>query len=248
MRRAVLLGFLALFLAVPRLAAQDSGEGMAYLAFYKVSYADLPEWTRLYQEVTTPALQEMVDEGHISAFHAWEHLHGGEYNFRIAIRADEWDAYGPLWEMLMTRIAARNPAGLEAIMGMIQGHYDEIYQITRVNAPAGTQWAYAYDSMFQVNFGDIEAWEALWEAHAFPALNDAMAAGTLGGWVTEMHHTGGRYNWKVIYLFEDWDSIDDFFNGMMGALMSDPAVWGEMGSMIQAHDDIIWAPVAAPGM
>jgi hypothetical protein len=248
MRRAILLGFLSLLMVVPRASAQDSGEGMAYLAFYKIGYADLPAWTELYHDLMTPVFQEMVDEGVITAFHAWEHLHGGEYNWRIAIRADDWSAYGDLWEIMMGRIGARDPDGLASIMSMIQAHHDEIFQITRANAPEGVQMAYAYDSMFQVNFGDIEAWEALWEEHAFPALNAAMADGTLGGWVTEMHHTGGRYNWKVIYLFEDWDTMDEFFIGMMGSLMADPVVWGEMGAMIQAHDDIIWAPVTPRGM
>jgi hypothetical protein len=79
-------------------------------------------------------------------------------------------------------------------------------------------------------------------------LDAAIQDGTLGGWVIESHNTGGRYNWKVLYFFEEWDTIDDFFESVLPRIMGDAALWSRMGGMIQAHDDIIWTSVPNPGM
>jgi hypothetical protein len=87
-----------------------------------------------------------------------------------------------------------------------------------------------------------------WNETAAPILNGAMEDGILGGWVREGHNTGGRYNWKVLYLFEEWDHIDDLFERLVSQLMADAELWQKLGRMIAAHDDIIWTSVPEPGM
>jgi len=246
MRRPMWIGLFALFLATPPLAAQDD-PAMVYTAYYKVAYADLEEWTRIYHEVSVPVLEAMQEEGLITGFGVWQHLHGGEYNWRFAIRAPGWSNYGTFWGAFLSRSEAADPAAFAATGAMLQAHRDEVWDITQVNIPDGAPPAtYFYDSMFQVSFADLDAWNAMWNESVGPLLDAAMANGTLGGWVVENHNTGGRYNWKVLYLFEEWDTMDDFFDGMMSGLIK-AGLWERMGSMIQAHDDIIWTSVPTPG-
>lgn len=35
--------------------------------------------------------------------------------------------------------------------------------------------------------------------------------GLVGGWVRLTHHTGGNRDFKLLYMFEDRDHMDDFF-------------------------------------
>ena len=76
-----------------------------------------------------------------------------------------------------------------------------------------------------------------------------MADGLLGGWVQLTHNTGGAHNYKVLYLFEDWDHMDDFFAFTQSTMLEKHGEeFTKFGSLIQAHDDVIWAPAPPGGM
>ncbi len=68
----------------------------------------------------------------------------------------------------------------------------------------------------------------------------------IGSWVSEAHNTGGRYNWKVLYFFEEWDDMDDLFERVLSQLTADSELWQRIGNMMAAHDDVIWASVPNP--
>jgi hypothetical protein len=250
MRRTVLAVLALAVLAPFAVAAQETEEQqplLVYVAYYKIGYADMQEWIQQYHNVSVPILQELQEEGVIQGWNVWSHQTGGEYNWRFAVRAPEWAQLSQFWEQYLGRLAERFPEDLDRGAEMIRAHHDEIWDITGVYmtdpAPA-TQ--YVYDSRYQLSFADMDDWNSTWDEVIAPALNQAMADGILGGWVTEGHNTGGRFNWKVLYFFEAWDNMDDTFERITAAITADPAVWQHIGGMIKAHDDIIWSVVPEP--
>jgi len=250
MRRTVLavlaLAVLAPFVAVAQ-EAEEQQPLQVYVAYYKIGYAEMEEWIRVYHEVSVPILQELQDEGTIQGWSAWQHQTGGEYNWRFAVRAPQWAQLGQFWEQYLARLAERFPDELAVSSAMIQAHYDEIWDITGIHmpdSPPATQ--YVYDSRYQLNFTDMDEWNAVWDEVLAPVMEQAMTDGLLGGWVTEGHNTGGRFNWKVLYMFEEWDDMDDFFMRVTGAITADPQVWQRIAGMIDAHDDVIWSMVPEP--
>jgi hypothetical protein len=248
MQRLFFAAVAAAILGAPALAAQDATGEQVYTAYYKIGYADLPEWIRTYNAYAVPVLEQLVEEGVITGFGSWQHNTGGEYNWRFVVRSEDWDNFDTFWSAYLSRSAqAAEGDGMEPDMWMrmIQGHYDEIWDITKMNVPAGIQARYMYDSRFQLSFADMGAWDSMWSETVMPVLDQSIADGILAGYVVEGHNTGGRYNWKILYLFEEWDHMDDMFARAMGA-MSDPEVWNTMGSMIAAHDDVLWETVPGP--
>ena len=122
--------------ATPSLAAQQAEEQtptQVYVAYYKISYADLEDWIAVYHEHAVPILQELQDEGVIQGWGVWQHSTGGEYNWRFAVRASDWSQFGQFWEEYLGRLWNQTPDSRT----MIQAHDDEILDITEVNVPDG---------------------------------------------------------------------------------------------------------------
>ena len=76
-----------------------------------------------------------------------------------------------------------------------------------------------------------------------PALQQAVTDGLMLGWVEESHNTGGKFNWKIITLVEDWDTIDEVTAAIFEAAPLDHPIW----SMFSAHMDEIWEALPPPG-
>ncbi|UCC83802.1 MAG: hypothetical protein JSW46_02390, partial [Gemmatimonadota bacterium] len=73
--------------------------------------------------------------------------------------------------------------------------------------------------------------------------------GILGGWVRLGHHTGGPHNFKVLYMFDSWDDMDDLFQRALETMAEQhPDEWARMSEMFQAHDDAIWVPTTREEM
>ena len=126
---------------------------------------------------------------------------------------------------------------------MIQAHEDEIWNITSQHfSDPAPEDAYLYEALFQVGYDDLDEWNRYWSESVTPILDQAMEDGLLGAWVILGHNTGGRYNWRILYFFEEWDDMDDLFELVLGQIPSDAAIWQQ----IQAHDDVIWAAVPDP--
>ena len=222
------------------LAAQDATDPThVYEAYYRVSRADLDEWNRLYQEESVPVLTDLQNEGIIQGWDQWQHSTGGEYNIRLSIRTYDWASFERFWdEFLSRRSESATRRGR-----MILAHRDEIWNVNAVNAPADTEIGYLYASTYQVNFPDLEEWNRLWTDVAIPILDEAMDDGLLGGWVLLGHNTGGPHNSKMMYLFENWDGIDDVFESLQETLAEEHAEdWETMNRLRGPHDDIIWVP------
>ena len=224
--------------------AQDAEDnGLVYVAHFKVAYSDLEEWIGLYHEHAVPVLQQLQEEGVITGWGVFQHSTGSEYNWRFAILAEQWGQYDQFWEEFFGRMRERSAEAFARSNAMIEAHTDEIWRITSQHfTDPEPETAYLYDSLFQIGFDDLGAWNRYWSETVGPILDQAMEDGLLGGWVVESHNTGGRYNWKVLYFFEEWDDIDDLFESVLGQIPSDAALWHQ----IQAHDDVIWAAVPDP--
>ncbi len=245
----------ALLLSLPLLAtapveAQEPRPiSHVYEAYYRVNFADIEEWNRLYWEHDVPVLTELREEGLIQGWSHSQHDAGGEYNVRLAIRVYDWASIDAFWGEYLTRLEeAYTAQEWERSSRITQAHHDEIWSFgaSLFADPQGDTGS-MYASTFQINFGDEDEWNRLWQEKAFPIIQRAIDAGQIGGVVKLNHNTGGPHNSKFLYLFEDWDQIDDFFAAFLSELGEDGTL-NKMFRMMEAHDDVIWAPVTREGM
>lgn len=243
MLRRLFLSLALTALFAPTILAQEEANRV-YVAYYQVGYGDLGQWIADYQEHSVPVLQALVDEGMINGFGAQMHNTGGEYNFRQALRGNastDWEAF---WAEYFARSMERSPEAIARGNEMIQAHEDEIWNIEEVvMAEEGAPFRYMYDTQFVVSFANLEAWNAMYAEVITPALQEALEQGILAGWVIESHNTGGRFNWKNLLLFNDWDDIDDAQTMFFEAAGLDHPIWG----LFSAHKDELWEALPPAG-
>lgn len=242
MSRIVRVLVLLALAAIPAVAVSAQEEvTRIYVAYFQIRYGDLEEWIESYQQNSAPVLQAMVDAGSISGFGAHMHNTGGEYNIRQVMRGTtdtNWDA---AWDEYLGGLTTRNPAAAERGNRMILAHEDEIWNIDAINAP--NPGRYFYDAQFQVNFADLEAWNAMLAETMLPVLDKAVADGLISGWVQESHNTGGRFTSKLILMSDEWDTLDDVQALMLEAAPLSHPMW----DMFTAHRDELWEAVPAAG-
>jgi len=217
---------------------------LLYIADYNISWQHIPEWTEMHHEHIVPILNELVDEGIITGWSAWQHHTGGEFNWKMIFRAPEWDDFDVFWEEYFGRISEDVS---DRAMPMIDMHRDQIWELSelRMSESAGPV-TYAYEAMYQVNFNDLDDWNRDWSENMVPVLEQVMEEGKLAGWAVVDHNTGARYNKIQVMFFDDWDHIDDVLGSMMGSLFEDPDRWEQVGGMVQGHNDEIWNQVTSP--
>lgn len=236
MFRRLLLSLAFLALAAPPLLAQDQATRV-YVAYYQISYGDLEEWLGSYNRLSVPILEALVEEGVVRGFGMRMHSTGGEYNLRFVVQGDDDTDFSAFWGQYLGRLTEADPADAERTARMIQAHEDEIWHIDElVIAEGGGGATYFYDAQFQVNFADLEAWNEMFAATFGPALEEAMEEGLLQGWVIESHDTGGRFNFKLINMVDDWDDIDDLTAKIFSAAPLSHPIW----DMFTAHKDEVW--------
>ena len=244
--------FMALWalLGTTSLQAQEQADpAHVYEAFYRISYADLEEYNRQYWEYSVPILTELQEEGVIEGWTQWEHHTGGEYNIRFAARTFDWASFDTFWSQYLSRLEdAMTAAEWDSSNRMLQAHQDEIWNVAQANVPAGLQASYLYTASFRLNFADMPEWDRIWTELQVPILNEAMNEGLLGWWVKLNHNTGGPHNSKTLFLFEDWDDIDDLLSKLLGTLAEQhPADFRTLNEMFREHNDIIWVPTPSNG-
>lgn len=132
---------------------------------------------------------------------------------------------------------------------MLQAHYDEIWGVgPMVWAEEPGSNDFMYVATYNVSFWDMDEFTDMWTEVAFPILQENLDNGTLNGAVLLEHNTGGSHNWKVMYLTEEWDHIDDVLGNLISTTMQDhPKTWDRMMDVVEAHDDEIWVPVTRDG-
>ncbi len=240
MKRTV-LALLALSIAPGPLNGQDQPDvAKVYVGYFQVGFGDMAEWLQIYNEHSVPLMDALVEEGVITGHGAHIHHTGGEYNFRQAIRGNADTDFDVFWAEYLGRMAERNAQAFERANRLIRAHADEIWDITHINV-SGTPARYFYDAHFQINFADMEEWNQLWAETFRPLLEAGVADGSLTGYVEEFHNTGGRFNWKVITMFDDWDVFDEFNDAIYANIPLDHRIWDLIGS----HDDVLWEQMPA---
>lgn len=244
MSRRLLLSLVLLAFAVPGAGAQEEAAAdRIYIATFQIAYSDIPAWTEAYYANTVPLLEELVAEGLIVGFNARMHHTGGEYTIREAYIGDEDTDYDAFWDAYLGRYAERHPASFERTNRMIQAHEDEIWTLETVRLGEGDgATRYLYEAKFQVNFADLERWNQAWEEIFVPAAEQAMADGLVFGYVIQGHHTGGKYNWKFSWLFDEWDHFDEVEAAFFGQAPLTHPVFG----MFAAHRDELWQALPPP--
>lgn len=225
-------------LMAPVLVAQNAPVNTrVYISLYNVKYGDIPEYTAFYEANTRPILESMVADGTITGFGIHMHHTGGEYTIRQRLSGTDDTNFETAALVLNTRLMESNPSGSERQNRMIQAHTDEVWTIGRRNVPENTGTVqYVYEAQFQVNRAELPRWSQIWEDDMYPVLERAIADDLLAGYVVLEHNTGGRFNWKILWLSETWDSIDDFEAAFFGAAPMDHPMW----SMYTSHRDELW--------
>lgn len=239
------LSLLVPMAAIPAAAQEEGARPATYLyeAYYKVNFADMDEWNRLFETYDVPVLEALQSEGVIDGWGHWEHNTGSDYNIRHAIRLFDWPSIDTFWDELLDRtFGAMSEADREITTRIIQAHDDQIWEINSTTfAENPGENALMYASTFDVSFADMGEWNRIWNEDAIPVLQEAMAQGILNGVVILGHNTG-PHNSKVLYLFDDWDDIDDmwdlFFTRMEEQHGED---FTNALRMSRSHDDVIWA-------
>ena len=228
-------------LIAPGLIAQNAPVNTrVYISLYNVRYGDIPEYTAFYEANTRPILESMVAEGTITGFGIRMHHTGGEYTVRQRLSGTDDTNFEAAALMLNTRLAESNPSGVERQNRMIQAHADEVWTIGQLNVPEDTgNVQYVYEAQFQVNRAELPRWSQIWEDDMYPVLERAIDDDLLEGYVVLDHNTGGRFNWKILWLHETWDSMDDFEAAFFGAAPMDHPMW----SMYTSHRDELWQAV-----
>ena len=238
MLRRITLGLALCGLMAPVLVAQDAPVNTrVYISLYNVRYGDIPEYTAFYEANTRPILESMVADGTITGFGIRMHHTGGEYTVRQRLSGTDDTNFEAAALMLNTRLAESNPSGVERQNRMIQAHADEVWTIGQLNVPEDTgNVQYVYEAQFQVNRAELPRWSQIWEDDMYPVLERAIADDLLAGYVVLEHNTGGRFNWKILWLSETWDSMDDFEVAFFSAAPMDHPMW----SMYTSHRDELW--------
>ena len=244
MRIAALATLALLLFAAPAVDAQQEDTiSRVYTAYYQVAWGDLTEWIDIYQQDWEPLLDQAVEEGGINGYSGLLHNTGGIYNFRLAMQGTQDTNYDRVWEELMGRWMEQKPASFERMMSLIQGHDDEIWNIDGINMTQGATWQYMYDNMVQVAYADWMGFTQAWNAAAGDVLEQARADGVITGWVVESHNTGGRFNWKVLFLIPEWGDIHELQTRLLTAIPLDHPIWDQW----QAHRDDIWEQLPPTG-
>ena len=243
MLRRLLLSALLVGLTAPGMVAQQAQVGTrVYVALFNVKYSDIPQWTADYNEVGVPILEALVAEGAVTTFNMRMHHTGGEYTFRQALVGDDDTNYDAVWEAYLDRFAEANPAAFDRTNRMILAHADEIWTIDASRLPTAGQTQYTYEAQFQINFADLERWNELWTQDLVPVADQAMADGLLQGYVVEGHNTGGPFNWKILFLYDEWDDLNEIEAAIFEAAPLDHPLW----SIPTAHKDELWQALPPP--
>lgn len=252
-RIPALAPLLALLVAPAWAPAQETAQAGREVRFireslYRVGFADLEEWNRIYREQLVPVLEGLEEEGRIEGWSAASHHSGGPYNWRFTLRFYDWPSVQAGVDSLVARLGRTAPEGtLETIQRLNAGHRDEIWESggVRLSEDLGGL-RYVYQATYQVE--DLGAWEELFRRRTEPVLEELREQGLLLGWVVHTHGHGGPHNWQILYFFEEWDSMDDFFQGLFARLGErDPEGPARAGELIRSHHDNIWSPVPREG-
>lgn len=245
MKKVTLLLTLLLAFSTPGVAAQDAETPTrVYVSYFQVGYGDLLEWLDLYQEHWAPLLDEAVEEGAIMGHGAQTHNTGGIYNFRLSMRGNQDTNFDRANEAILGRWMERHPESFTRALEMMRSHEDDIWNIDQMSITEGADWQFMYDNLVQLPYSEWLGYTQVWNDAMGELLEEARADGVLAGYVIESHNTGGApFNWKILFLFPDWNSIHELQARMLGAVPMDHPMWANWLS----HKDELWERLPPAG-
>ena len=232
-------------LSLPAAAQEPQPPQIVYEAYFQVT--NLDEWNRLFREYSVPLLRQLQEEGAIQGWTLSQHHTGGSYNVRQAVRTYDWASIDTFWSEYLSRLDDAVPEETRDTWDRLStAHRDEIWNIGLTNL-SGRPTSHIYHSAFNIGFADQEEWNTAFEERTRPVLDELVEEELLGGYVVLNHNSGGAHNWRVMYFFEEWDRIDDFFGQFFSRIAERyPAEENErVGQLIRSHMDYVWVPVPA---
>ena len=244
MKKPILLSLVLLLFGAPGITAQQAEPATrVYASYYQVGWGDLAEWLEIYQSDWVPLLQDAVDRGNLTGFGAQIHNTGGIYNFRLSMRGTQDTNFDRVNEAVLGTWMTDNPGSFNRALSFIEGHEDEIWNIDVMETDGAGEWQYMYDNMAEIPYEDWMGFTDVFNEAAGPVLAQAREDGIVSGWVIETHNTGGRFNWKVIILFPEWNDIHELQTRLLTAVPLTHPMWDYW----KGHKDELWERLPAAG-
>ncbi len=98
-----------------------------YASTFRVSFADMAEWTRMWTDVVAPILQEAMAEGLLGGWVKLNHNTGGPHNSKVLYFFESWDDIDDLLEKLLGTMAEEHPDEWARTNELFQAHDDVIW-------------------------------------------------------------------------------------------------------------------------
>lgn len=244
MKKVAWMPLLVLLAAALPSSAQQTPTRV-YTSYYEASWGDMLEWMDLYQEHWQPRLQAAVDAGMISGFGAATHNTGGNYNFRLVMQGNQDTNFDRAGEEILFGWMEEDPESFNRMLDLMKGHADEIWNLDAVNlSPNAGGWRFMYENLAEIAYADFFTYPGIFQDAVGPMMDQAMEDGVLAGWIMQSHNTGaGPYNWKVMFLFEEWGDIEEFQARFLTAVPMDHPVW----DYFLSHRDELWEAMPPSG-
>jgi hypothetical protein len=98
-----------------------------YASTFRVSFADMSEWNRMWSDVVAPILEQAMSEGLLGGWVRLEHNTGGPHNSKVLYMFDSWDAIDDLFGKLLGTLAEEHPDDWAKINELFRAHDDVIW-------------------------------------------------------------------------------------------------------------------------
>lgn len=110
-----------------------------YASTFRVNFADMTEWNRMWTEVATPILEQAMSDGILSGWVKLNHNTGGPHNSKILYFFDSWDDIDDMFARLGQTMQEEHPDEMTRIGELSQAHDDVIWVPTSESESEGDQ-------------------------------------------------------------------------------------------------------------
>ncbi len=108
----------------------DAEINYMYASTFRVSFADMDEWNRLWTDVAFPILEQAMSDGILSGWVKLNHNTGGPHNSKVLYMFDSWDDIDDLFDRLVGTMSEEHPDVWARVNELLQAHDDVIWAAT----------------------------------------------------------------------------------------------------------------------
>lgn len=98
-----------------------------YASTFRVNFAEMENWDRLWNEVAAPILEGAMNDGILSGWVKLSHNTGGPHNSKVLYFFDSWDDIDDLFGRLISTLAEDHPSEWARANELNRAHDDAIW-------------------------------------------------------------------------------------------------------------------------